>query len=416
MSSAGLGWKARWFRQQRGVARYNCADSLDRTNVGSFFGAIQVFVEQCRELDIAIAVSPKGVGNIAAMLRKQQHSQQAAAGATGVSRSSASGGTTGGQRSLATTSMTLGAGPGGGPGAGGSWGPFAGFTGGSGGAGGGPAGAGAGPGSALDRFQNFGQQLNKGLTSMIADLKSPKAFGLGSTGAAGGPGGQGAAGGLKVEKSSSSLSALGSGPHSGPLGLLRPDITTQGGTSTADSPTSSAGQPRSASTSAHGGVTTGGPAVGAGTGAVAAAAQQEQQLGPLPPGWEAKIDKSTQRIFYVDHNTKTTTWERPPSPAPPPPPPPPPPPQAAPNSWGSSATPMSTPGQAYMGQLGAYGALGTPAGPGMGSGHRATADSLHDLIRPAEEERELWEPLSPWCMFRAKVREKSRGRVCWVLR
>jgi hypothetical protein len=41
-SSAGLGWVARWFKQQRGVTRYNCADSLDRTNVGSFFGAVQV--------------------------------------------------------------------------------------------------------------------------------------------------------------------------------------------------------------------------------------------------------------------------------------------------------------------------------------------------------------------------------------
>jgi hypothetical protein len=42
VSCAGLGWQARWFRQQRGIARYNCADSLDRTNVGSFFGAVQV--------------------------------------------------------------------------------------------------------------------------------------------------------------------------------------------------------------------------------------------------------------------------------------------------------------------------------------------------------------------------------------
>jgi hypothetical protein len=43
-SSAGQGWVARWFKQQRGVTRYNCADSLDRTNVGSFFGAVQVSV------------------------------------------------------------------------------------------------------------------------------------------------------------------------------------------------------------------------------------------------------------------------------------------------------------------------------------------------------------------------------------
>ena len=42
LTSAGRGWQARWFRQQRGIMRYNCADSLDRTNVASFFGAVQV--------------------------------------------------------------------------------------------------------------------------------------------------------------------------------------------------------------------------------------------------------------------------------------------------------------------------------------------------------------------------------------
>lgn len=41
-SVAGTGWRVFWMKQQRGVTRYNCADSLDRTNVGSFFGAIQV--------------------------------------------------------------------------------------------------------------------------------------------------------------------------------------------------------------------------------------------------------------------------------------------------------------------------------------------------------------------------------------
>lgn len=41
-SEAGQGWRVRWFKQQQGVTRYNCADSLDRTNVGSFFGAVQV--------------------------------------------------------------------------------------------------------------------------------------------------------------------------------------------------------------------------------------------------------------------------------------------------------------------------------------------------------------------------------------
>lgn len=31
---------------------------------------------------------------------------------------------------------------------------------------------------------------------------------------------------------------------------------------------------------------------------------------PLPLGWEARRD-TRGRIYYVDHNTKTTTWQRP---------------------------------------------------------------------------------------------------------
>jgi hypothetical protein len=33
--------------------------------------------------------------------------------------------------------------------------------------------------------------------------------------------------------------------------------------------------------------------------------------GILPPNWQEKIDPSTGRHFYIDHNTKTTTWEKP---------------------------------------------------------------------------------------------------------
>jgi WW domain len=39
--------------------------------------------------------------------------------------------------------------------------------------------------------------------------------------------------------------------------------------------------------------------------------QQQQEDAPLPPGWEAKYDAGQNRVFYVDHNTRTTTWERP---------------------------------------------------------------------------------------------------------
>lgn len=31
---------------------------------------------------------------------------------------------------------------------------------------------------------------------------------------------------------------------------------------------------------------------------------------PLPPGWEMRRD-ARGRVYYVDHNTRTTTWQRP---------------------------------------------------------------------------------------------------------
>ena len=43
---------------QRGVVRYNCADSLDRTNLASFFGAAQLLVEQCRRLGLQLEAPP----------------------------------------------------------------------------------------------------------------------------------------------------------------------------------------------------------------------------------------------------------------------------------------------------------------------------------------------------------------------
>lgn len=31
---------------------------------------------------------------------------------------------------------------------------------------------------------------------------------------------------------------------------------------------------------------------------------------PLPHGWESRRDQRG-RVYYVDHNTRTTTWQRP---------------------------------------------------------------------------------------------------------
>ncbi|KAL0947135.1 hypothetical protein HGRIS_013266 [Hohenbuehelia grisea] len=42
----------------------------------------------------------------------------------------------------------------------------------------------------------------------------------------------------------------------------------------------------------------------------AALQPQISQLGPLPSGWEMRLT-STARVYFVDHNTKTTTWDDP---------------------------------------------------------------------------------------------------------
>ena len=38
--------------------------------------------------------------------------------------------------------------------------------------------------------------------------------------------------------------------------------------------------------------------------------QPVSHLGPLPSGWEMRLT-STARVYFVDHNTKTTTWDDP---------------------------------------------------------------------------------------------------------
>lgn len=61
----------------------------------------------------------------------------------------------------------------------------------------------------------------------------------------------------------------------------------------------------------------------------------------LPPGWEIRLDPNN-RIYYVDHNTRTTSWHAPKmvgQGAPRPPPPPPPPLPALPAGWEERTTP-----------------------------------------------------------------------------
>lgn len=49
---------------------------------------------------------------------------------------------------------------------------------------------------------------------------------------------------------------------------------------------------------------------GSGAGAQGIQQQPVSQLGPLPSGWEMRLT-NTARVYFVDHNTKTTTWDDP---------------------------------------------------------------------------------------------------------
>ena len=53
-------WRMRWQSQQHGLERYNCADSLDRTNAASYFGAVQVTAELSSVLCWGLAAEHAG--------------------------------------------------------------------------------------------------------------------------------------------------------------------------------------------------------------------------------------------------------------------------------------------------------------------------------------------------------------------
>eukprot|EP00198_Chlamydomonas_reinhardtii_P010960 XP_001700297.1 predicted protein [Chlamydomonas reinhardtii] len=290
VSAAGIGWRAHWLRQQRGVTRYNCADSLDRTNVGSFFGAVQVMIEQCRELDIAIARTRPSAEQLAALAaaRAARDPRTFTRASTNASTSSAAGagGIGGGGGGPAGAGLQQ---PGGTPGPLAMTQPYtpgaavAGAPGANNNAAGNMFGmtgtAAAAAGAAM--LEKFGKQVANGITTMMTgDGRSPMRGANMPPGAGYGPGAGGS----------------GSGHGSSPM-------------------------QRAAPPPGAGGPATPGPAPAAGPAAGAPDAPLQKKITiapdglPLPPGWEAKIDKTSNRIFYVDHNSRSTTWERPPVPA-----------------------------------------------------------------------------------------------------
>lgn len=155
-------------------------------------------------------------------------------------------------------------------------------------------------------------------------------------------------------------------------------------------------------------------AAAAAVGAPAAAAQPAQPL-PLPQGWEVKYDAAHKREFYVDHNTKTTTWVRPTAPAP---------------AAAAAVTASTTPGGS--GAAAAAAAVATamatpapaagasssrppsPAAGARGAGSEALKPAARRLAgnegeasgsdSDAAERLDRYEPLTPWGMLKnAKV-------------
>ncbi|GLC42427.1 hypothetical protein PLESTB_001097500 [Pleodorina starrii] len=275
VSSAGIGWRAHWIRQQRGVTRYNCADSLDRTNVGSFFGAVQVLIEQCRELDIAIARTRPTTDQVAMQLARGSRDPRTMVRPVSNTGLASAGGAVGG--------CLQGPLPGGAN-------PYAGNTGGGTTSGSSSAaansssffaaGMGARGNTAGAMFEKFGKQVATGLTTMM----QPLAVGDGR----------------------SPLRGAMAVPAASPSGAAAPPSGGSTAMSPLQRPPAASGQQQSSPS-------------GASTSASSDALQRKITIAPdglpLPPGWEAKIDKTTNRIFYVDHNTRSTTWDRPPVPS-----------------------------------------------------------------------------------------------------
>ncbi|GAA5896249.1 hypothetical protein JCM8208_001824 [Rhodotorula glutinis] len=118
--------------------------------------------------------------------------------------------------------------------------------------------------------------------------------------------------------SSSSAAAGASGSTSSPSSALsastpasassssRPELTGGAASSssiggTGATPASSSAPPSASTPSAAG---------NAGTGTTREFNAREDQYGPLPAGWERRVDH-LGRTYYVDHTTRTTTWTRP---------------------------------------------------------------------------------------------------------
>jgi hypothetical protein len=127
-------------------------------------------------------------------------------------------------------------------------------------------------------LSSFGKEVSKGLNTMMGDLRmSPK---------------------------TSPRDVRNLRVASAPNMMARPVFGIMGGNSSTTSTSCGGSVQREAEAALGSGGAKGGSSPNVDRG-------RYEIAQPLPPGWEAKFDVINKRVFYVDHNSKTTTWERP---------------------------------------------------------------------------------------------------------
>ncbi|KAG5645003.1 hypothetical protein DXG03_007280 [Asterophora parasitica] len=160
---------------------------------------------------------------------------------------------------------------------------------------------------------NPGPSQVNGLTSALADMGVSQSPAASTSNLALQPGGSGSA---TLSRTPSSHATTESAAPSNVPSTATPDLDQT--TASSSRPTSTAAPSSSPTAPATSSAATSPSATG-GTSSAGTAAQNAQmrnfnpnvdQYGPLPPGWERRIDPLA-RTYYVDHNTRTTTWNRP---------------------------------------------------------------------------------------------------------
>ncbi|KIW31940.1 E3 ubiquitin-protein ligase RSP5 [Cladophialophora immunda] len=112
---------------------------------------------------------------------------------------------------------------------------------------------------------------------------------------------------------STASSVNGSNPYAGSSTNVNQALPIRSRSPASRTATSGSGEARSSNTAVNGNSTQpqpNGAGAGAGAGRSGGFSSFEDSQGRLPAGWERRED-NLGRTYYVDHNTRTTTWTRP---------------------------------------------------------------------------------------------------------